>query len=64
MRKEVELNEQTIIRLQRIADKEKRSLKAQMELILNSEALKTETDKQIDLTENIKIVSRKKKDKK
>lgn len=60
MRKEINISEATIIKLQRKADKEKRSLKAQMEHILVLAANEDNFDKQVTLHENIKIVSRKK----
>lgn len=61
MRKEIEISERTVIKLQRLADKESRSLKSYMEITLIHHAEASDTSgKQVSLLENIKLVKRKK----
>lgn len=60
MRKEIELSDRTLIKLQRLADKEGRKLKPYMERVLIMHA-EMESEKQISLLDNIKLVQKKKK---
>jgi hypothetical protein len=61
MRKEINISERTIIKLQRLADKEGRKLKPYMERILVFHANDRYTEKQITLFDQIKTVKPKKK---